>query len=221
MTAKNKLEQYFKKNRIFFYKVLSIIFLIGAAYVYGTFNPNKFTVKKIVHNVESKIVETAHSFGIYEPTFKYNDPETFVIALKDCIDYVNFKTEPSKRVPSAIIIGMAGIESAWGTSRFAKEGHNLFGIRTWDNTVPQIKPLDIPNADFGVKKFKTKCQSVKAMVNILNNHPAYRDFRAERQKQYESEEWNYRALLEKLDAWSTNPKYAGIVFDAIKSRQLP
>jgi hypothetical protein len=28
-------------------------------------------------------------------------------------------------------------------------------------------------------------------------------------------------LLEKLDAWSTNPDYADIVFEAIISRQIP
>lgn len=35
---------------------------------------------------------------------------------------------------------MAGVESGWGTSRFATEGNALFGVRTWDlETVPHMK----------------------------------------------------------------------------------
>ena len=217
MSAKIKFKRFLPKT----YKWIAIILIIGLAYVYGTFRPNAFVKSKIVHSVEAGIVETAHNFGLHEPAFEYNNEETFILAIKTCIDYINFKTEPSKRVPSAIIIGMAGVESAWGKSRFAVEGNNLFGIRTWDDNTPQLKPLDIPNAQFGVKVFKTKCQSVQEMIRLVNEHPAYKEFRKERGVQYTNGNWNYRELLEQLDAWSTNPKYAGIVFEAIISRQLP
>jgi Bax protein len=30
-------------------------------------------------------------------------------------------------IPPAMVIAQAAIESGWGTSRFAEEGHNLFG----------------------------------------------------------------------------------------------
>ena len=217
MSPKNKFKQFLPKT----YKWIAIIFIVVSSYVYGTFHPNVFVKSKIVHSVEADIVETAHSFGLHEPEFKYNNEETFVIAVKNCIDYINFKTEPSRRIPSAIIIGMAGIESAWGTSRFAVDGNNLFGIRTWNDDTPQLKPLDIPNADFGVRIFKTKCSSVQEMIRLVNEHPAYKEFRKEREKQYTNGDWNYLLLLEKLDAWSTNPKYADIVFETIISRQIP
>jgi len=217
MSAKNKFKQFLPKT----YKWIAIIFIVASSYVYGTFHPNVFVKSKIVHSVEADIVETAHSFGLHEPEFKYNNEETFVSAVKNCIDYINFKTEPSRRIPSAIIIGMAGIESAWGTSRFAVDGNNLFGIRTWNDDTPQLKPLDNPKADFGVRIFKTKCSSVQEMIRLVNEHPAYKEFRKEREKQYTNGDWNYLILLEKLDAWSTNPKYADIVFEAIISRQIP
>jgi len=191
------------------------------AFVYGTFQPNSFVKSKIIHSVEANIVETAHSFGLHEPSFEYNNEETFILAVKNCIDYINFKTEPSKRIPSAIIIGMAGIESGWGKSRFAVDGNNLFGIRTWSEDVPQLKPLDLPDARFGVRIFKTKCSSVKEMIRLVNEHPAYKEFRKERDSQYTNGDWDYMALLQKLDAWSTNPKYAEIVFEAIIRRQIP
>jgi uncharacterized FlgJ-related protein len=81
--------------------------------------------------------------------------------------------------------------------------------------------LDIPNASFGVRVFKTKCSSVQEMIRLVNEHPAYKEFRKERARQYADGDWNYMGLLEKLDAWSTNPKYADIVFEAIISRQIP
>jgi Bax protein len=116
---------------------------------------------------------------------------------------------------------MAGIESGWGTSRFAVDGNNLFGIRTWSDSVPQLKPLDLPNAQFGVRIFETKCQSVQEMIRLVNEHPAYKEFRRERSDQYTDGTTDLLSLLQKLDAWSTNPEYANIVFDAIIRRQLP
>ena len=50
--------------------------------------------------------------------------------MHKCIDYINFTLPHSKRVPFEMIIGQAALESGWGSSRFAKEAKNLFGIRT-------------------------------------------------------------------------------------------
>jgi hypothetical protein len=215
------MKNKFKKFLPTLFKYIIVITIIGLAYIYGTWRPNDIVKNKIIHTVEADVVETAHSFGLHEPSFEYNNDESFISSLKTCIDYINFKTAPRQRIPSAIIIGMAGIESAWGTSRFATEGNNLFGIRTWDPDAPQLKPLEIPDARFGVKVYKTKCSSVQDMIDTINNHSAYKDFRREREIQYDNGDWDYRRLLEKLDAWSTNSKYAGIVFDTIITRQLP
>ena len=117
---------------------------------------------------------------------------------------------------------MAGIESAWGTSRFATEGNALFGVRTWDLVnVPHMKALGNMDATWGVKKYKTKCQSIKDMIRILNNHPAYEKFRIDRAKQLESGQWNYRTLLSGMTAWSTNPEYATIILRTIVDNKLP
>jgi len=106
---------------------------------------------------------------------------------------------------------MAVIESAYGTSRFAVKGNNLFGIRTWDKSVAQMKPQENPNAIWGVKTYITKCKSVQDMISILNRLEVYKDFRLERQRQKDAEIIDVAKQIELLSAWSTNPKYTQIV----------
>lgn len=201
---------------------IAILFVIAGAWVAGTFNPNNYTVTKIedeFHKKEMKIIE---ELGLKEPEFKFSDKVSFINATSTCVSYLNWTTDKDKRVPISIIIAMAGIESAWGTSRFATEGNALFGVRTWSlDTVPHMKALGNPDANWGVKKYKTKCGSIKDMIRILNTHPAYEKFRIEREKQLETGKWNYRPLMMGMTAWSTNPDYAEIILQTIVDNKLP
>ena len=202
--------------------VVIAVVALASAFATGTFHPNTYTLDKLVYKIENVLLERAKKLGLHEPDFKYNSPESFTQAVSDCVDYLNFTVHHDKRIPKGLIIAMAGIESGWGTSRFAKEGNNLFGIRTWDPKVPQLKPLDLPNARFGVRTYPTKCQSVQDAIDILNRHPAYADFRVEREKQSEwVETWNYELLVPHIAPWSTNELYSAIILDTINARQLP
>ena len=201
--------------------VALVAFVIASAFFIGTFYPNKWTTQDIQTEFHKKEVNEVIYLGLVQPEFEFNDKQSFITATGKCIDYLNFTTDRMSRVPTSMIIAMAGIESGWGTSRFAREGNALFGVRTWDSTVPQMKPLDLPDADFGVKKYKTKCDSVKDMVRILNTHPAYEKFRIERERQIDAGSWNYQTLLNGITAWSTNPKYKDIIWSAIVDNNLP
>ncbi len=202
--------------------VTSIFAVVGLiSFAGGTFFPNFWTLEKVQYEFHKKEVEKVKYLGLEEPAFEFNDKQTFIKAVGKCIDYINFTTDKKSRVPTSIIIAMAGVESGWGTSRFAKEGHNLFGIRTWDDNTPQMKPKDIPDAKFGVKKYPTKCASVQDMINILNNHPAYEVFRKDREKQIAKGKWDYEKLLIGIAPWSTNERYPKIIFQAIIDNKLP
>ena len=85
--------------------------------------------------------------------------QTVTVGSQDTIDVV---MTSSTELQEVIVTG-------YGTSRFAKEANNLFGIRTWDKNAPQLKAKENPNASWGVKKYPTKCLSVKNMINIINN----------------------------------------------------
>ena len=198
-----------------------IMGMVGASYMYGTGKPNKKVVKQLEETFHQQDLEKILKLGLVQPEFMFNNANSFVNATGKCVEYLNFTTDRASRVPTSIIIAMAGIESAWGTSRFSKEGNNLFGIRTWDLESDHMKPKDVPDAKFGLRKYATKCDSIKDMIRILNTHRAYTEFRVERKIQLKAGSWNYNKLMDLLHAWSTNPDYAKIILRTIKERELP
>ena len=200
---------------------LIIMGMVGGAYYYGTGKPSKKVVQKIEESFHTQELDKILALGLVQPEFMFNNANSFIDATGKCVEYLNFTTDRHSRVPTSIIIAMAGIESGYGTSRFAIEGNNLFGIRTWDLTTDHMKPKDVPDAKFGIKKYATKCDSVKDMIRNLNTHTAYTEFRVERAKQIKAGSWNYKKLMNLLDAWSTNPEYAKIILRTIKERELP
>ena len=208
--------------KLFIWTTIVVALVIGSSFVAGTFYPNFMALQKLedeIHKQELKVVE---SLGLKEPEYDFTDKISFINATSQCVSYLNWTTDRNKRVPISIIIAMAGIESAWGTSRFAREGNALFGVRTWDlENTPHMKAKGNPDATWGVKKYKTKCQSVKDMIRILNTHPAYELFRDVRAENLESGQWEYGRLLSGMTAWSTNPDYKQIILQTIVDNKLP
>ena len=158
-TKQSEVRTTSSKVKSFLTKLLLVSLVLGLAYGLGTFKPNPYVVKKIQKEEDLKMVQLAKEFGLHEPDYTYKNNAEFVLATNKCIDYLNWTTASDQRIPREILVAMAVVESAYGTSRFATEGNALFGVRTWDNKVPQMKPLGIPNAKFGVKKYKTKSVS--------------------------------------------------------------
>ena len=157
------------------------------------------------------------------PVIQTESKDEFVYSLNECIDYL-YANEilPEHRVPKELIVAQAAIETGWGKSRFANEGNAMFGVRTWDlEHVAHMKAKGNPDANWGVKKYATKCQSVQDMIRILNTHPAYKEFRISREKQIDAGKWDYRELLSGMTAWSTNPDYKEIILQTIIDNKLP
>ena len=91
------------------------------------------------------------------------------------------------QVPISMIMAQAAIESSWGTSRFAREGNNLFGIWTWGEKgmVPGGRDNGMSHK---VAAYDSILDSVRAYVLTLNRLPAYRTFRDIRSKTMNSTE---------------------------------
>ena len=196
----------FTKIKIF----LSVITISFVLFLTGTFFPNPYTKHLIRKDVETFFTNWANELGLQEPVFEYNNDMQFVQAVRRCIDWVNFETPRFERVPMEMIVAQAALESGWGTSRFAVEGNNLFGIRTYDKEVPHMLLEGSTKwKGWGVRKFNTKCQGVQFFVELLNNHPAYSEFRDVRTRMLVlGQELDSKALVKTLKAYSTTKNYA-------------
>jgi len=193
-----------------------VVFLCAAillvVYGYGTFNPNEFAQKKIFKIAENDYLIKVKKMELTEPSMEYSNDIQFVRAMHKCIDYINFTLPHSKRVPFEMIIGQAALESGWGSSRFANEAKNLFGIRVFSKDSPHLLPQGIKNwPGWGVRVFPSKCASVVEYVRLLNEHQAYKEFRALREKTKDPIK-----LIKKLDNFSTTPDYDKRVIRIIK-----
>ena len=192
-------------NRSWFYtKILfGLIVICAIAFGYGTFKPNQVAIKNVTQQTEEFYLQKIKDLDLREPEFSYINDIQFVRSMHKCIDYVNFTTPKKFRVPYEMIIGQAALESGWGTSRFATEGNNLFGIRTWTETVPHILPSGIKKwPGWGVRVFASKCDSVQEYVRLLNEHQAYVKFREARKTSNDP-----IVLIKTLDKFSTTADY--------------
>ncbi len=85
-------------------------------------------------------------------------------------------------VPPSLILAQGAVESAWGTSRFAVEGNALFGQWSFSKAAMKPKRQRKSLGDYGLARFKTPLDSIRAYIHNLNTHPAYRIFRQRRAK---------------------------------------
>ena len=138
-----------------------------------------------------------------------NGKDDFVMTLSQCIDY-HYSTLPKElHIPKKIIIAQAALETGWGTSRFANEGNNLFGIRTFDKDSKWLLPIGWDQnkwIGWGVKVYDNKCDSVKDYIRIINTVFAYENFREVRENGGDVYE-----LVDTLDKYATKQTYTELV----------
>jgi Bax protein len=81
------------------------------------------------------------------------------------------------KVPSGLVLAQAANESAWGTSRFARQGNNLFGQWTYREEAG-LMPRDRPEgASHFVRAFPDVRSSVRAYLHNINIGHAYKRLR--------------------------------------------
>lgn len=83
-------------------------------------------------------------------------------------------------LPPALVLAQAANESAWGTSRFAKLGNNLFGLWTYDES-QGIVPINRGAGEkHAVQVFPDITTAIRAYFLTLNTHSAYAELRHSR-----------------------------------------
>ena len=85
--------------------------------------------------------------------------------------------------PTSIVLAQAAIESGWGTSRFFREGCNVFGIWSFNPQDARMQALN--SRESGSQAFLKRYDNISASVEdyfrILGKLHAYRYFRYKRQ----------------------------------------
>ena len=146
---------------------------------------------------------TAQAMPVYElPDFEHTNNQQFLDNVQQCVDYIYNTTTDVYPVNVTLLKAQASLESGWGNSRFALEGKNLFGMRTYDLREPHMLPSNKPKK-WGVKVYQHECDSVLHYINTLNNGTAFGKY----QKLRDEGETDAIKLLHTLDAYASDKDY--------------
>ena len=148
------------------------------------------------------------------PVIHTTDKDTFVKTICECVNHVYAELPESQHIPKEILIAQAALESGWGTSRFANEGNNLFGIRTFNKDSEWLLPITWDQnkwIGWGVKVYETKCDSVRDYVRIINEVWAYEELRKVRDNG-----GNVYEMADHLTLYASKPTYTKLIKQLIK-----
>ena len=157
---------------------------------------------------ENKLTVIEH---IEKPDFEMNSNQTFLDSVNACVDYIYYTTTDVYPINRELLLAQAALESGWGTSRFATEGKNLFGMKTFDLREPHMLPSNKPKK-WGVKVYDHECDSVQHYINVLNNG---KNFVAYQELKYTGENDPFK-LLETLVNYADDESYFPKVKSIIK-----
>ena len=143
------------------------------------------------------------------------DPETVAAARAALLRKID-------AVPLSMALAQAANESAWGRSRFAREGNNLFGIWTYDESKGIVPRQRAPGKKHLVRRFDSLSESVRYYLFTLNSHPAYAEMREIRARlRTAGKPLDGLALAEGLTRYSAKgAEYVRIIQDMIRRFDL-
>ena len=175
------------------------------------FGVDELTIPPGLDEAIENATETIEELEI-TPIVHTDTKDNFVYSVNHCITHLYQFVPEEKQIPRELIIAQVALETGWGKSRFANEANNLFGIRTWDKNEPHLLPIPWTKwPGWGVKVFETKCQSVAAYIDIINEVYAYEEFRKVRK-----EGGTVFEMANTLTKYASKENYTDLVKDVIK-----
>jgi len=85
-------------------------------------------------------------------------------------------------IPASMVLSQAAMESAWGTSRFARDANNLFGQWCFTEGCGLVPRRRDASAAHEVAKFDRVDMAVRSYFRNINTHPSYGELRDIRQE---------------------------------------
>ena len=189
-----------QKIKTILYTLMFVFVVTFIGTIYYTYNNS---VAKEQEKFDNEVVEVLEEIIEYKkPDFERANNQTFINSVGQCVNYIYNTTTDIYPVNFEILLAQAALESGWGNSRFALEGKNLFGIRTYDLTEPHMLPSNNPKK-WGVRVYMHECDSVQHYIDIINNGTAYEKYRELRDNDV-SDSLQY---VETLGAYAADKKY--------------
>ena len=190
-----------KTIKTVFYTLATVFIFTFSYVVYHTWEQSKVNAQEL--EIE-QVVETLEEITRWEkPDFERANNQTFINSVGECVEYIYNTTTDVIPVNLELLLAQAALESGWGNSRFALEGKNLFGIRTYDLREPHMLPSNNPKK-WGVRVYMHECDSVQHYIDILNSGSAFKEYRVLKHEQDVNDPFK---LLLTLDAYASDKDY--------------
>ena len=198
-----------QKIKTILYTLMFVFIVTFIGTIYYTYNNS---VAQEQEKFDTEVVETLEEITDWEkPDFERANNQTFINSVGQCVNYIYNTTTDVIPVNFEVLLAQAALESGWGNSRFALEGKNLFGIRTYNLTEPHMLPSNNPKK-WGVRVYMHECDSVQHYIDILNNGGAYEKYRELR----DNGETDSLKYVETLGAYASDKHYFGKIKGIIK-----
>ena len=192
------------------FATLVVVFIV--AFSFGIWHTYKQSSIEAAEIETQEIVDTLEKIiSVQKPDFERANNQTFIDSVGACVNYIYNSTTDIIPVNFEVLLAQAALESGWGNSRFALEGKNLFGIRTYDLREPHMLPSNNPKK-WGVRVYMHECDSVQHYIDIINNGGAYEKYRELRDNDV-SDSLKY---VETLGAYAADKNYFPKVKSIIK-----
>jgi Bax protein len=124
-------------------------------------------------------IRGGESLGFIETTKLEKLAETFGVELADPIadDALATLKRRIDIIPPSLTLAQAATESGWGTSRFARESNNFFGIACFTEGCGSVPSARNEGSTREVEEFTSAAASVERYAELLNTRDAYREMR--------------------------------------------
>lgn len=165
----NRIPQVKQKKIVFFLSLLPVVLRVNEE-----IRGQKTLLESLLQRYDlgqslsgdelARIAEIANEYKVFD------DPLTNPKARGTLLNRVD-------TLPTALVLAQAATESAYGTSRFAQLGNNLFGEWTFDPGTGIVPNERSEGQTHEVRCFSSLYESVASYMKNLNTHRAYQPLR--------------------------------------------